>query len=617
VSSDVHAVPAHAAVRPGEHPAEYVAAVAGGVQNRSVLERFAPGVAHLRGYQRSWLRADVLAGVTVAAYLVPQVMAYAVIAGLPPVAGLWAILGSLLVYAVFGSSRQLSVGPESTTALMTASAIAPLAAGDPQRYAALAGILAILVGVICLLAWVARLGFLADLFSKPVLVGYMAGVAIIMIVGQLGKVSGVTVEGDSIPREVASFASRMGQVDPYTLTLAVAVLAFLLVGNWFFPNAPVLLVAVLLATAAVALWDLQEQGIRVVGEIPSGLPRPQIPDVTAADLGALLLPALGVTMVGYTDNVLTARAFADRNHYEVNANTELFALGAANVAAGVMRGFPVSSSGSRTAIGDSLGSRSQLYSLVALAVVVANLLFLGPVLAAFPTAALGALVIYAALRLIDVAEFRRIARFRRSELVLAVATVIGVLIAGILYGVLIAVGLSVLDVLRRVARPHDGILGYVPDVPGMHDVDDYPDARQIPGLVVYRYDSPLFFANANDFKRRALGSLDLAEGPVGWLILNAEANVEVDLTSIDALGQLHAELEHRGIVLALARVKQDLRDDLAASGFLDRVGVERVFMTLPTAVAAYIRWYAERHGHAPVGVELPPPPPSPLIEPAG
>ena len=579
--------------------------VAGGAQGRGVLDRLTPGIAHLRRYERGWLRADVLAGVTVAAYLVPQVMAYAVIAGLQPVTGLWAILGSLLVYAVFGSSRQLSVGPESTTAFMTASAIAPLAAGDPRRYAALAAVLAILVGVVCLLAWVARLGFLADLLSRPVLVGYMAGVAMIMIVGQLGKVSGVSVEGDSVPREVASFVAHMEQADLHTLSLAVAVLVFLLVATRIFPNAPVLLVAVLLATAAVALWDLPEQGIRVVGEIPSGLPAPRVPEVSGADLVALLLPALGVSMVGYTDNVLTARAFAARNHYEVDANQELLALGTANLAAGVMHGFPVSSSGSRTVIGDSLGSRSQLYSLVSLGVVVASLLFLGPVLAAFPIAALGALVIYAALRLIDVAEFRRIARFRRSELVLAVATVVGVLVAGILYGVLIAVGLSVLDLLRRVARPHDGILGYVPDVAGMHDIDDYPTARQVPGLVVYRYDSPLFFANAQDFKRRALASLDLAEAPVEWLLLNAEANVEVDLTSIDALDELRAELEHRGIVLALARVKQDLSNDLATSGFLDRVGEERVFMTLPTAVAAYIRWYTERHGRRPVGVDFP------------
>jgi high affinity sulfate transporter 1 len=577
-----------------------------GSEARGVLDRLLPGLARLRRYERGWLRGDVLAGVTVAAYLVPQVMAYAVIAGLRPVVGLWAITGSLLVYALVGSSRQLSVGPESTTALMTAAAIAPLAAGDPRRYAALAAGLALLVGVICLMARLARLGFLAELFSRPVLVGYMAGVAVIMMVGQLGKVSGVDVKGASTFEAVSSFVAHLSEVEPHTMVLALAVLTFLLAGGRWFPRAPVLLMAVLLATVAVALAGLEARGIRVVGDVPRGLPVPQLPKLASSDVASLVLPALGVAVVGYTDNVLTARAFANRNGYELDANAELVGLGMANLAAGGMHGFPVSSSGSRTVIGDSLGSRTQLHSLVALTVVVATLLFLGSVLERFPTAALGALVIYASLRLIDVGELRRIARFRLSELLLALATILGVLAAGILYGVLIAVGLSVLDMLRRVARPHDGILGYAPGVAGMHDIDDYPTARQVPGLVVYRYDAPLFFANAADFKRRALASLNVADGPVEWLILNAEANVEVDLTSVDALDELREELRRRGIVLALARVKQDLRDDLASSGLLDRIGQERVFMTLPEAVTAYVRCYTDRHGHAPVGVIAPP-----------
>jgi MFS superfamily sulfate permease-like transporter len=433
-----------------------------------------------------------------------------------------------------------------------------------------------------------------------------------MIVGQLGKVSGVDAEGASTFGEVASFVRHLDEVEPPTVALAVAVLVFLLVGSRLLPHAPVLLIGVLLATAAVALLDLQERGIRVVGDVPSGLPLPQVPQLTASDVASLVLPALGLATVGYTDNVLTARVFATRNRYDVDANAELVGLGIANLAAGAMHGFPVSSSGSRTVIGDSVGSRSQLHSLIALTLVVATLLFLGPVLAGFPTAALGALVVYAAMRLVDVPELRRIARFRRSELLLALATIVGVLAVGILYGVLIAVGLSVLDTLRRVARPHDGILGYAPGVAGMHDIDDYPTARQVPGLVVYRYDAPLFFANAENFKHRALASLGAADGPVEWLILNAEANVEVDLTSVDALDELRAELQRRDVVLALARVKQDLREDLAASGFLDRVGQDHVFMTLPTAVTAYIRYYTDRHGHSPAGVTPPPPPPSPL-----
>jgi MFS superfamily sulfate permease-like transporter len=441
----------------------------------------------------------------------------------------------------------------------------------------------------------------------------MAGVAAIMIVSQVGKVSGISVEGDSFLAETGSFVGSLSDVHGPTLILAAFMLAFLLITSRLVPRAPVPLIGMLLAAAAVAVLGLEDRGIAVVGEIPAGLPAPRVPDVSMADLAALLLPGVGVAIVAYSDNVLTARAFATKNRYAVDGNQELLALGAANAAAGLLQGFPVSSSGSRTVIGDSLGSRSQVYSLVALASVLVTLLALRPVLASFPAAALGAIVMYAALRLVDVAEFRRIARFRRSEVVLALATTASVLLFGILYGVLVAVGLSILDLLRRVARPHDGILGYAPGVPGMHDMDDYPHAQPVPGLVVYRYDSPLFFANAEDFKRRALAALEVADSPVEWFLLNAEANVEVDITSIDALDELRTELERRGVVFAMARVKQDLRDDLQAAGFIDKVGQDRIFPTLPTAVKAYLQWYADRHGAPPPGLVVPEQPQLPVI----
>jgi high affinity sulfate transporter 1 len=563
-------------------------------------------LALLRHYRRGWLRADVLAGVTVAGYLIPQVMAYAEVAGLPPVVGLWAIVAPLAVYAVLGSSRQLSIGPESTTALMTAVTVGPLAAGDPARYAALAAALAIMVGALCLVGWVARLGFLADLLSRPVLVGYLAGVAAIMIVSQLERVTGVPVEGNSFISEIMSFFGQLGQAHPPTVLLAAGVLIFLLVAGRMFPRLPIPLLGVLFAAGVTIVFSLADHGIKVVGEVPTGLPAPGIPAVSVSDLTALVLPAVGVAIVGFTDNMLTGRAFATRNNYRIDANSELLALGAANAATGLMRGFPVSSSGSRTAIGDAVGSRSQLYSLVALAAVLVVLLVGGPALAAFPAAALGALVIYAALRLVEIGEFRRFAGFRRSELVLALATTVAVLALGVLYGVLAAVMLSILDLLRRVARPHDGILGYAPGVAGMHDIDDYPDAAVVPGLVAYRYDAPLFFANAEDFRHRALAAVDDAPTEVEWFLLNAEANVEVDITAVDALDELRRELKRRGIVFAMARVKQDLRDDLDAAGLVARVGEDRIFPTLPTAVAAYLRWYTDRHGQPPAGVTAPP-----------
>lgn len=551
------------------------------------LAHWLPGTAQFTGYQRSWLRGDVLAGVTVAAYLVPQVMAYATVAGLPPVAGLWAALVPMGVYALLGSSRQLSVGPESTTALMTATALAPLVVGDPARYAAMAAMLALLVGAICLVAGLCGLGFLADLLSRPVLVGYMTGVAVIMISGQLDKVSGVEVTGDEFVDQIRSFASGLGSVHVPTVVLSAAVLALLLLLYRIAPRFPGPLVAVLAATAVVWLFSLDDKGIRVVGGIPAGLPVPTLPPVAMTELLALAIPAAGIAVVAFSDNALTARTFAARKGDTIDASAELRALGICNLTTGVTQGFPVSSSGSRTALGDTVGSRTQLYSLVMLATVLLVMLAGRNLLEHFPMAALGALVVYAALRLIDAAEFRRLARFRRSELFLAVATTVAVLGFGVLYGVLVAIALSLMDTLRRIARPHDSVLGYVPGVAGMHDVDDYPDARPVPGLVVYRYDAPLFFANAENFRERALAAVEAADGPVEWFVLNAEAQVDPDLTAVDALEQLRRDLTARGIVFAMARVKSDLRDDLVAAGFIDRVGADRIFPTLPTAVEAF------------------------------
>jgi SulP family sulfate permease len=552
-----------------------------------IWSEWAPGLTQVRGYERSWLRGDVVAGVTVAAYLVPQVMAYATVAGLPPVVGLWAALAPMAVYAVLGSSRQLSVGPESTTALMTATALAPLAAGDPGRYAALAAAAALLVGVICFVAGLVRLGFLAELLSRPVLIGYMAGVAAIMVASQLGKVSGVDVEGEEFLDQVGSFIAGLGEVHWPTVVLAVSVLVVLLIFGWLAPRIPGPLIAILAAALVVSVFALHRSGIKVVGDIPTGLPMPGFSGVPMADVIAMVLPVAGVAIVAFSDNVLTARTFAVRNGYEVDANAELRALGVCNVGAGLMHGFPVSSSGSRTALGDAVGSRTQLYSIVMLVAVLAVMLFGRGVLATFPTAALGALVVYAALRLVDVPEFKRLARFRRSELILALATTAAVLVFGVLYGVLVAIVLSILDLLRRVARPSDAIQGFVPGVAGMHDIEDYPEANLEPGLLVYRYDAPLFFANAEYFRERALAAVGEYPGEVDWFLLNAEAIVEVDLTALDALEQLRAELERRGIVFAMARVKQDLRDELEAAGILDKIGEDRIFMTLPTAVEAY------------------------------
>jgi len=545
-------------------------------------------------YRRSWLRGDLVAGVTVAAYLVPQVMAYAEIAGLPAATGLWAAIGPLAVYAVLGSSRLLSVGPESTTALMTAVALGPLASGDPVRYGALAAMLALLVGGLCLLAGLARLGVLADLLSKPVLTGYMAGIAVLMIVSQLSKLTGVPVAGDGMIAEFGSFLANIEHLHWPTLTLGGLVLACLLAFQHWLPRFPGPLAAILMATAVVAGFSLPERGIQVIGAIPDSLPVPGFPALDGTAVADLLLPAVGIALVGFSDNVLTARAFAGRHGDRIDADRELRALAASNLSAGLLHGFPVSSSGSRTALASAMGARTQLYSLTALATVVLTVFFAGPLLAAFPRAALAAIVVYAALKLIDPREFRRIARFRRSEFILTVSTLLAVVGLGVLYGVLAAVGLSILDLLRRLARPHGAVLGFVPGVPGMHDVDDYPDATTEPGLVIYRYDAPLCFANADDFRRRALAALDGA-GRVEWFVLNAEANVELDITAADVVRGICEELRRRGITFALARVKQELREDLEAAGLVQVIGSDSLYPTLPSVVEAF-RQRRKAHG---------------------
>lgn len=530
------------------------------------------------------LRRDVMAGITVAAYLVPQVLAYAGLARMPPEAGLWAAFVALAVYFVVGSSPQLSVGPESTTALMTGAALASITApGESAQDTA--ALLALAVGAVCLLAWVGGLGFLSDLLSKAVLVGYMAGIAGLMILSQAARATAADIPAGDPLAEAWWLAQHLSAVHGPTLAVCLGTLAVLLLGARLWPTGPVPLAGMLAATVAVSLAGLSDDGVAVVGTLPFALPTVGLPSVSSLGSWALLTTALAIAVVGFTDNVLTARAFGVRHGDRVDARRELLALGAANVAAGAVHGFPVSSSGSRTAIVDAVGGRTRWAGLATLGAALVLVVALRPVLARFPDAALAAVVVYAGLRLIDVTEFARIARYRRTELLIALATTFGVVVLGVLQGVLVAVSLSLIDVIRRVARPHDAVEGLVPDLAGMHDVDDYDDAEAVPGLLVYRYDAPLFFANAENFLSRVRDSVDAYDPE--WVLLNFEAMGEVDLTGADALETLRAELEERGIVLAIARLKHDQREVLQPSGLLDRIGAEHLFPTLPTALDAF------------------------------
>lgn len=566
----------------------------------SSVAQLVPGLQTFRHYDRAHLRGDVIGGVTLVAYLVPQVMAYTALAGLPPQIGLWAVVVAMTVYALFGTSRLLSVGPESTTALLTAATLGPLAAGDPIRYASLAALLALMVGVLALVAWAVRAGVIADLLSRPVLVGYMAGIAVIMIVSQIERLTGVDSAGDTLLQQIQSwFSADWSMINVPDATLGVIVAVLLLVLAPRLPRVPVVLVVVLLAAVATVLVERAGIDITTIGRVPSDLPSLGWSSLSLSDVRSLILPALGVLVVAYADNMLTARAFSRHNGHRVDNNQELLALGLANVAVSAVRGYPVSSSASRVAVAEAAGARTQLHTLVASAAVIAVLLVFGGVLAAFPVAALGGVVIYAATRLVDLGEFRRLLHFRLREFLLAVSATLGVLLVDVLYGILIAVGLSVVDLLLRVARPHAAVLGQPAGVPGWHDVGDYPHARQIPGLVVFRYDSPLFFADAEDFQRRAWQAVQDSEPAARWLLLNVEGIIEVDLTGLDALRALVDRCRRHDVVLAVVRAKSELVTEMERHGVAREIGLDRFYPTLPTAVAAFETWVREQPNGGP------------------
>jgi sulfate permease, SulP family len=487
------------------------------------------GLQKILAYDQSWWRGDLLAGITVAAYLTPQCLAHAELAGLPPATGLWAVVLPFLVYALLGSSPQLSIGSESGVSLLTATALAALTKSNSSTID-LAALLAFLVGIICLIGYGCQLGYVANLLSKPILVGYMAGVALLMMAGQVSNLTGINTTAETVLGAVVQVWQNLGVYHWPTLAIGIFVLLFLFLVQKLAPSFPAPLLAVLLATAVVAVGNLEQAGVAVVGEIPAGLPRLGLPQVSIEDIKSLLLPALGIALVGYSDNVLTARSFASRNGYTVAADQELLALGIANLSNGLTHGFPISSSASRTALGESAGGRTQMYSIVAVVVVILELLFLRPVLAVFPKAALGALLIFAATRLIDIPEFTRLYKFRYNEFGLAIVTLIGVVFTDITTGVIVAVGLSLIELLWRFLHPQVTVI-----TPGIDSL-------------IYRYDTPLCFANAEDLRTGLMAAVT-RRPEIQKLILETREMPQNDITTIDMLEELRIELFDRGITL--------------------------------------------------------------------
>ncbi len=550
------------------------------------VERFVPGVGVARHYQRRWLRSDVVAGLVLAAILVPQGMAYAQLAGLPPVTGLYTTIGCLVGYAIFGPSRVLVLGPDSSISPMILAALTPLVivGANSSRAIELAGMLALLVGVIEIVAGLARLGFVADLLSSEVQVGYMNGLAITIIVSQLPKLCGFSTDADTFFEEVKAFFTNLDQTVGRSLAVGIAVLLVLLVLPRITRKVPAVLVAVAGATIVSAVLDLSSKGVSTVGSLPKGFPTPTFPFTEVHDVGPLFVAAIGITLVSLTDTMATASSFAARRGDEVEPNQEMIGIGAANIAAGFVQGFAVSTSGSRTAVAEQSGAKSQLTGVVGAGIVVLLLLFFNSLLADLPQSALGAVVIAAALSLMDISLLRKYGRVRPSAVALSLLTSGGVIVFGVLPGIVIAIVLSVLLVFHHSWWPHGAVLGRVPDLAGWHSVEQHPEAEELEGIVIYRWEAPLFFANAGAF-RRQIRHLVRERRP-RWVVLQCEAITDIDVTAAEMLEQLDDELNDKGVHVAFAEMRDRLQDLTFRYGLFETLDRDHFFPTVKEALAA-------------------------------
>ena len=553
----------------------------------SALTRALPGLAWMRRYDRSSLGSDMIAGLTIAAVILPVAMAYGRLAGLPPVAGIYASMLPLIAYALFGSSKHIILGPDASSAALVAAAVAPLAQGSVTRYAWLAAALAIETGLLCLIAGVARLGFIASFLSKPILVGYLNGLALTVIVSQLPAILGIHTSASGFFPELGQIFVEMRHIHPLTLAIGLGVLVVVWVLWRVAPGTPGPLFAVIGATLVVSVWRLNTLGVSTIGAIPSGLPALTLPVVTLDDMTRLLGDAVGIALLTYSDTILNARAFTTGEGARVDANQELISLGIANSAAGLSQGFPISASGTRTAVNVAAGGKTQLVSIIAAVALALMLLFLTGPLSSFPTAALGAILIVASVRLFDMGTIRTLARTDWRELLIALVTLIGVLAVGLLEGIVLAIALSLLLLLARAVRPHDAVLGEVAGVDGFQDIEEFPRSETVPGLLVYRFDGPLFFANADHFEHRVHELVEDQHGPIEWFLLDAEAVTDIDATAADIVEQVRHDLAQRGILFVIARAKQPLRARLKRVGLFDKIGKPQFYASIRSAVAAF------------------------------
>ena len=551
--------------------------------------RWLPGLRTLRTYDPSWLRHDVVAGLVMTTMLVPVGIAYAEASGIPGINGLYATIVPLIAYAIFGPSRILVLGPDSALAAVILAVVLPLSAGDAGRAVSIGGLMAIVSGTVCVAAGVARLGFITELLSKPIRYGYMNGIAVTIILSQTPKLLGFSAKADGPVRQVIAIGEKVaaGSTNVAALAIGGSALALILIlKRW--PRLPGMLIAVAVATIVVAAFDLAARaGISVVGALPYGLPMPQLPLVTPSALGQIVSGGVAVALVSFADTSVLSRTYAARLRTPVDPNQEMIGLGVANVAAGFFQGFPISSSSSRTPVAEAAGAKTQLTGIVG-ALAIAGLLMVAPALLAdLPNTALAAIVIASAIGLIEVADLARIYRIQRWEFWLSITCFAGVAVFGAIPGIAFAIVIAVIEFLWDGWRPHSAVLGRVAHVEGYHDITRYPDARVLPGLVLFRWDAPLFFANAEFFHERVLDAIATSPAPTRWLVVAAEPVTSVDVTAADAICDLDDALRASGVEMCFAEMKDPVKDKLKRFGIFARFGDERFFATIEEAVTAF------------------------------
>ncbi|WP_223432273.1 SulP family inorganic anion transporter [Pseudomonas sp. GL-B-26] len=552
--------------------------------------RWLPGLRTLRGYQVAWLRHDIMAGLVLTTMLVPVGIAYAVASGVPGIYGLYATIVPLLAYALFGPSRILVLGPDSSLAAVILAVVLPLSGGDPHRAVALAGMMAIVSGAVCILAGIMRLGFITELLSKPIRYGYMNGIALTVLISQLPKFFGFSIESDGPLRNIWAIVTAVmeGKTNWTAFMIGAATLVVILLLKGF-KRVPGILIAVAGATVAVGVLDLGTRaGVSVLGALPQGLPAFAIPWITQADIVPVLIGGFAVALVSFADTSVLSRVYAARTRSYVDPNQEMAGLGFANLAAGFFQGFPISSSSSRTPVAEAAGAKTQLTGVVG-AFAVALLLMVAPnLLQSLPSSALAAVVISSAIGLIEVADLRRIYRIQRWEFWLSIVCTVGVAVFGAIEGIGLAIVIAVIEFLWDGWRPYSAVLGQAEGVKGYHDIQRYPDASLIPGLVLFRWDAPLFFANAELFNDRVLAAVATSPTPVRWLVVAAEPVTSVDVTSADVLAELDDTLHAAGIKLCVAEMKDPVKDKLKRFGLFARLGESAFFPTIDDAVDSYL-----------------------------